>query len=286
MCSNFSNVDKNVLDEITEKVDLILDLCQKDVELHPFAFKFQFEQAADKAAFQPSEDTKLLKMERVLQQMIDLARDVASYVLNRTITHSKRKTDQKNISAEETSNEIIRVNSVDDFTAGGDSWLECGANVSLLCSSVLSLVILASKNIQRKVQLYLLHQNILEYVNEALKISKEHEVSYFLEGHRTELLRLLANMSFENTITSIAMSENDELLINILSSTRIDEENPGVGEWAKFAIRNICHAAESAREKIKKLQPLEVAPDSKAMLPEGYSCKVSLSGGCRISKDT
>lgn len=256
-----NDIDPNILHEVSEKIDLILDLCQKDLELQPFAFKFQFEQASDKAAFESRNEERECHMERVLQQMSDLAREVASYVLDRSISHSQQKNDKNQLSSNTLAGGTLRVSSVDDFTAGGEAWMECSANVSFLCSSVLSLVILSNKSIRKKIQVYLLEHNVLEYVINALKISKEHEINYFLEGHKTELLRLLANMSFENSVTSKAMAENDELLMSILSSTRIDEENPGLGEWAKFTIRNICHAAESAREKIKRLQALNVDPN-------------------------
>lgn len=248
------NVNKDALSEINEKVSLLIDLCKKDRDLQPFASRFEFEQAADKAAFELCKKDPLRHMERILKQMCDLARDTASFVLKRSAENLKQKNEHhEGVSS---SKEILRVNSVDEFTVGGDTWLECSATVSFLCVSLMSLVILLNVQLRRGIQDYLLSQNVLDYINEALKISKEHELNYFLEGHKTELVRLLANISFENEETSVAICNNDDLLINILSNTGIDEENPGVGEWGKLAIRNLCFATPTAREKIKMLKPL------------------------------
>eukprot|EP00796_Vickermania_ingenoplastis_P009581 gene9581-6736_t len=282
-------INRDILNEMGEKVDLILDLCHKDDELQPFALRFQFEQAADTAAFASCPTDRAEHMEKVLKRMADLGREVAAYVLERSLSESKKARENSQLwvpsPPQAAPPDIPRVSSVDDFTVGGDAWLECGANVSMLCVSLMSLVILSNKRTQYKLQTHLMDQHVLPYVNEALKISKDHEMSYFLEGHKTELVRLLANLSFENAKTSSAIVHNTELLRSILSSTSIDEDNPGIGEWAKFTIRNICLSCNEARERIQQLKPLAVDSESEHLLNKsGLSCSFAEGGKCRLQQ--
>lgn len=258
-------VDKDILDELNDKVDLILNFSLKDVDLKQISVKFQFEHAAHKLEYEFSRTERLHNLRIILQRMADLAFDTAAIILERSLTLSRNQVEKEGTFSHTEAFEFpmaSRVDSVDDFSPSCDSILDCSANLSFLSVSVLSLVILASKSLRYEIQIYLLDKKILTYLTDALRVPKEHEIRYFLEGHKTELLRLVANLSFENKPVSVGIAGNDELLISILSSTSIDEENPGIGEWAKFAIRNICCISEEARTKLRKLSPVQLDSDN------------------------
>lgn len=276
--------NKEILKEITEKIDIILDLSRKDTDLQPFIIAFQFEQAADQAIFEKSKDDPVLHLERVLKRMAKLAVDIDVCILNRTSVQAERKTQSPQREQLYSTSELMKISSADDFSCGEDSLREQNANIFFFCTSVMSLLILANDTLRKKLQNYLLEENILKFIIQALKINKEHELYYFVEGHKTELLRLLANLSYQNSRVCASISDNEEVLLAILSSTKIDEDNPGMGEWAKFTIRNICEGSDEASQKIKKLKPLEVDPESERLRCKGFSYSFTPKGKCRISK--
>ncbi|CCW63551.1 unnamed protein product [Phytomonas sp. EM1] len=264
-CINEAN--QEVLEMISKNVDTILALCSADSELRNYALKFQLEQAADKAVFDSGGETvsKIEHMKKVLRRMVDLALAVAMHILERT------KNDKGNMSIEldtvsQPSTDLLQSSSVEDFTEGSCAWLEIGAHLSYVSTDLLSLVLVSHSNLRHSLQMYMLGKGVLNYISDALNITQEHEITYFQEGYKTEHVRLMANLCFDNVDCSKAIVGDDNILIKILSATRIDEENPGMVEWAEFAIRNLCASTYEAQEKLKQLKPVRLTDDSKQLL--------------------
>lgn len=272
---------KASLQEINEKVECILDLCQKDPDLKPFALRFQFEHAAAKAAYHgSSSEEQVAHMKKTLERMVDLALDNALLILNRSV-FSRKPNEEYSLNPSSSPN-VLRVSSVDDFTLDGDLGKECRANVSYLCVELLSLLIVVVDTMGTHVQNYLCERDVVTFLAMSLGVSKEVELEYFVEGHKTEVLRLLANVVYGNSAVCEMIVEKDDLLLQILASTRIDEDNPGSCEWAKFAIRNICGLSIIAQERIKQLEPLAMTPESSKMMANRYSSSFTPEGQCKI----
>ncbi|EPY26139.1 hypothetical protein AGDE_11521 [Angomonas deanei] len=194
---------------------------------------------------------------KALKRMSVLALSIAKHVLWRTKNFSTVQSKTKDVS-------LIQASSVEDFSEGTDAWLETGAHLSYASVNLLATVLHVSPRICNELQMFLYEKSIIEYLSEALAISRDHELSYFQEGYRTEHVRLIANLAFSNTVVADSIAADVTLLSSVLSGTKIDEENPGLVEWSEFAVRNICDSSASAREKIKKLSPAEIDPKTKA----------------------
>lgn len=276
-----SDANNEVLQKISSNVDTILTFCTSDVELRNFALKFQFEQAAEKAAYNGGDSTDgLLHMKHVLQRMTDLALSVAKSILSRTLESASKAAAKEN---EDSQREFFHSSSVEDFAEGTEAWLETGAHLSFLSVELLCSTLLTHKKLCKTMQNYMLEKNIVEYLANALSISRDHEIGYFQEGYRTEHMRLIANLSFSNPEVSSSIVRNDELTRSILSGTKIDEENPGMVEWAEFAIRNLCESSREAQDTIRNMTPLSLSEESEKMLAGKVKCDFTDDGKVNMS---
>ncbi|CCW71349.1 unnamed protein product [Phytomonas sp. Hart1] len=264
-CVNDAN--KDVLEMISKNVDTILALSSADPDLRNYALKFKLEQAADKAVFDSVSETvdEMEHMKKVLERMINLALAVATHILKRTL-NDKRNINIELDSVSQISTDLLQSDSVEDFAEGSYGWLEIGAHLSYVSTDLLSLVLVSHTKLRQPLQMYMLEKGMLHYISDALNIQREHEITYFQEGYKTEHMRLIANLCFDNTDCSKVLVGDDNILKEILSATRIDEDNPGMVEWAEFAIRNLCVSTYEAQEKLKQLTPVRLSDDSKQCL--------------------
>lgn len=267
--------DQSVLAKISSHVDTILALCSSDDELNKFALIFQVKQAASQATFaagETDEVTRWAHLEGVLKRMIDLALAVAHHILQRTTTDMKRhsitpETDDHMCShvsnASRSSTMLVRTSSVDEFSVGSEPWRESGGSVSYAAVELLSDILVIHDEVRQRMQQYMFEHGILDYLSSALNIGREHELVFFRERYKTEHIRLIANLCYDNSTISASIVKTPVLMREILSGTCIDEENPGMIEWAKFATRNLCMATPEARQLISQMQPINPAEQSK-----------------------
>lgn len=289
-----SDVNKEELAKIGSKIDDILSICLASFDnLRDLGFKFQYEQAAEKAAYQSGEvkPDPMVQLTHVLHRMVDLTLGTAKTVYDQTLAEWRRRkcegernspTSPLASSQSLTSPEVLRNSSVEDFNEGSSAWVERGAHLSLLSLEVLSSILLAHASLRKNLQKYMLDYNVLDYLEKIFGMERDHELSFFPEGFKTECMRLVANLNHENADVNAALVERDALLYSILSATRIDEENPGMVEWAEFAIRNICESSPSARDKIRKLAPQGLTEESRNMLGGRYNCSFSTTGKFQV----
>lgn len=254
------NVDEGVLKELNKNVDEAVNLCMKDSFIRYLAEKFQQSHITDKATFDFHSSDRASHFIRTLERMTDLAVSLSVKLLYRILGSTPQPCRSDSFVASATLK--LKQNNDESSTVDSSNWREWSATLLLLCANILSLVILACKEHREKMQLYILNCRTLEYVYKALSVSKDHEINYYIEGHKSELVRLLANISFENKAACRAISDNNDLLLCILSCTQIDELNPGIGEWSKFTIRNICELSDEAREKINGLKAISLSFES------------------------
>lgn len=290
---NIKDVNQEELGKIGERVDGILALCLASIDsLRDFAFKFQYDQATEKAAYENAEGQAdpMEHLRHVLQRMVDLALGTANVVYVQSRDWHRRSR-CKGASESDPSfgsmstfqpQHMLRKSSVQDFTEGSSAWLERVAHISLFSLEVLSSALLAHPTLRNGLQCYLYESKILLYLREIFSMDRDHELSCFPEGFKTESMRLVANLTHENTEVSNALVEEGDLLFNILCATRIDEENPGMVEWAEFALRNICESSGAARDKIKKLTPQGVSEESKQLLSGKCNYSFGNSGKLQI----
>lgn len=277
--------DRSFLESINNTVDSILPLCMEDTALFNVAMTFQFEQASSKAKYDLSSGTadKLAHMKGVLDRMADLAMSVSAVVLARTTTHCAAEDASEAVS----DGPCMRpASSVDDLAEGTDAWLETGAHLIRASIELLSLVLLVHAKLRPALQTYIQGKGIVSYLDSALSVPREQEIKCFQEGFKTEHVRLIANLAFENPSVAAEIVKCDGLLLKILNCTRIDEENPGMVEWAEFAIRNLCAACPDAQQMIKELSALDVSPESKKLLDGKVQYSVDPSGKVVFSNVT
>lgn len=289
-----ADVNQEELTKIGPKIDDVLSICLASFDsLRDMAFKFQYEQAAEKAAYQSGETKPdpMTQLMHVLQRMVDLTLGTARAVYDQTLLEWRRRkgegdanspASQLASSQSMTSPEVLRNSSVEDFAAGSLAWIERGSHLSLLSLEVLSSVLLAHHYLRKDLQKYMLDFNALDYLEKVFSMERDHELCYFPEGFKTECMRLIANLTHNNVDVNVALVKRDTFLFNILSATQIDEENPGMVEWAEFAIRNICESSAAAREKIRKLAPQGVTDQSRGILAGRCSYSFSSSGKVQL----
>ncbi|ESL10574.1 hypothetical protein TRSC58_01692 [Trypanosoma rangeli SC58] len=287
---SIKEVDAEVLRLISTKVDSLLMLSETDGELRNYALKFKLEQAVDQTAFQAKreEGEEMLHLQRVLQRMADLALHIAPHILCRTRRHrtSKCLAGSKNASGDgsgtpadgRASDSLPRNSSVEDVCDGSEAWLETGAHLSYASVELLCLILVCHPRLVKALQMYLLRCDVLAYVADALSIPCEHEIAFFHEGYRTEHVRLMANLTLDNGEACSCIVGNPVLLSAVLTSTRFDEENPGMVEWAEFCIRNLCCCTGEARDKIRGLLPVGVSDESKVLLAGRADCQLTPEG--------
>ncbi|KAG8344034.1 Spinocerebellar ataxia type 10 protein domain [Trypanosoma vivax] len=268
---------------ISRSVDALLLLCETDDKLRDYSLKFMYAHAVDKAAFDAKreEGEEMLHLQRVLQRMVDLALAVASHVLRRTQEHIRDRASSTRTSEESrapiglsdgTCGRLQRRSSVVEFSDGSEAWLETGAHLSQQAVELLHLILGCHPSLLKTLQLHLVEVGVLSYLEEALSISREHEIAYFCQGYRTSHFRVLANLTYECKEVCSAIADNATLLSALLSATRIDDENPCMVEWAKFSIRNLCCCSNGAREKLRGLTCQGVADETREL----FSGKLNL----------
>ncbi|RNF27202.1 uncharacterized protein Tco025E_00576 [Trypanosoma conorhini] len=289
--ASIEEADAEVLRLISAKVDSLLMLSETDAELRNYALKFKLEQAVDQTAFQAKreEGEEMLHLQRVLRRMADLALHVAPHILRRTRRHRSSRCPVGNddaaaaaagsTPAEGTASDSIpRNSSVEDVCDGSEAWLETGAHLSHSSVELLCLILVCHPRLVKALQMYLLECDVLAYVADALSIPCEHEIAFFQEGYRTEHVRLMANLTLDNREACSAIVGTPALLSAILTSTRVDEENPGMVEWAEFCIRNLCCCTSEAREKIRRMLPVSISGESRELLAGRADCQLTQEG--------
>lgn len=280
-----------------------------DSELQKFVVKFQVEHAAAKAEFQceiSSRDTEesstrdfseattpdMRHLHLALKRMIDLGAAVAQQVLRKSLKAARGlspspcssfSSEPVGYTMSERSPSLnsnddhftaalpgLRASSVEDILATDESWIECGANLMHAAVEIMSLALVVHPELRSQLQLHLVNEcKIVNYLVEAMQISKEHEVNYFAMGFKTDHVKLVANITFDNSDVGRVISGRSELMNELLNGTRIDDDNPGMVEWAEFAIRNLCCSTEEARDSLRKMRPVGVHPETEEFLGRG-----------------
>lgn len=277
--------DAEVLRLISRKVDSLLMLCETESELSSHSLKFKLEQAVDKTAFQSNrrDGEEMLHLQRVLQRMVDFGLQIALHILRRTGRQHKSKFGfvKEAVSAETPvsgADSLQRNSSVTEFCDGSDAWLEAGAHMSYTAVELLCLILVSHPRLVHTLQTYMFESGVLDYIKDALSISREQEIGFFQEGYKTEHLRLIANLTHDNPEVCSHVVNNSQLLKAVLTGTCIDEENPGMGEWAKFCIRNLSCCSSEAREKIRRLSAVSISDETKELVLGKVDCQLDHTG--------
>jgi hypothetical protein len=247
----------------------------------------------------PSLSPEMDHLQQTLKRMLDLSASVATHVLKTTTQlNTSTSSGQSPLSGgsfssargevgvrqaspsppspgdsppfaspESTGMSSFRASSVEDISMD-EAWMECGAHLMHCAVEIMGLVLIVHEGLRSELQSYLLNNlSALRYIHDALSISKEHETSYYASGFRTNVMKLVANLSFENKITSDSIckyaksdvvSEPTSLLDFILCSTKIDDDNPHLVEWAEFAIRNLMSSSEFGRDEMTRMRAVSV----------------------------
>lgn len=277
---SIKDADSEVLRLVSLKVDSLLVLCETESELRNYSLKFKLEQAVDKTAFQANrrDGEEMLHFQRVLKRMADLALQIAPHILRRTRGHPKNDAPRPKSDAAPTYGGLQRNSSVEEFCDGSDAWLEAGARLSHTAVDLLCLILVSHPRLVHTLQMYLFECGVLDYIEDALSISREQEMAFFQEGYRTGHLQLIANLTMDNAEVCSHVVNNSVLFGAVLTSTRVDEENPGMGEWAKFCVRNLSCCTSEAREKMRRLAPIGISDESKELLAGKVDCRLNSAG--------
>lgn len=257
-------IDKNVLEDLNDSVNKVLNIACLNSSLKSITDTFQQEHDADKVSFGLDDADNESHFRRTLERMIDLSVSLSCELLQRSVDLSKENSSSCIFSVSLAASQLSG-NKTISFPDDSVSWRQQSATLTFLCASILSLAVLVSPELRKQIQVFILKRHVLEYVSEALTVSKEHEMSYYIEGQKTELVRLLANITYKNKEICDIFSCNHQLLFSLLSSTQIDENNPMIGEWAKFTVRNLCELSVMAQERIKTLKAISLSPESEKL---------------------
>jgi ataxin-10 len=249
-------------------VDELVVLAQTDADLRMACVKFQMEHAASKASYDGTgEHDHLLA---TLARMLDLATNVSSVVLQRVVGAatpkstspvSPRPADMPPPGADGFDTDPAggmggQGSSVDDLMAGGDLCSERDATLMQHCCRVAALAFLVSEDLRGDLQQHALDGGLLTVVRGSLCLPRMMELRFFAEGFKTEHMNVLSNFTYGNYAVCTAISQDEPLLLAILGATRIDEENPGLVEWAEFTLRNVCGMSQAAADVIKAQKPM------------------------------
>lgn len=149
-----------------------------------------------------------------------------------------------------------RSSSVDDLNTGEAS-LERRATMMHLSTQIIALAFIVAEELRTEVQSFALEETgLLRLVSGALKLSRELELEFFAEGFKTDHMNVLSNFTFGSGAVCAAVAADEQLLLAVLAATRIDEENPGMVEWAEFALRNVCKMSPDAQAVIRAQVPM------------------------------
>jgi len=99
---------------------------------------------------------------------------------------------------------------------------------------------------------------------------------------KRELMRILANICYNNKIVQDAIRENKGV-ISILNHCTINEEAPFLKEHAIFALRNLCEDNEENQKIIASLK-VEKVIESDEITAAGISASITTEGNIRIKK--
>ena len=296
LAASVKDANSAVLREISELIDSVLTMSQPDPELRMHCIKFQVEHAAAKAEYQcargggegisdsacsspaPALSSDMLELKWALQRMIDLASAISQSIISRSIrgfrdtspsmASSVDSPYSDNSSIPRTDDGLGRFSgSVDEFANDHEMRVEIRANVMHGVLEIMSQSLIVHPALCGLLQAYMVcEKGLIPHLSELMCLEKEVELTCFTEGFKTDVMKLVANVTFENAEASNAIGVDQRFLNEILSATRIDEENPGMVEWAEFAIRNVCQSSTVARDHLKKLQPTALHSQSTAAM--------------------
>jgi ataxin-10 len=291
-CASVKDANSAVLRQISELIDEMLLLSQPDADLRMHCVKFQVEHAAAKAMFQTEGcggassgptcalSAEMLHLQWALQRMIDFATSISQSIKLRSLrcfrdtspsirSSSPDSPYSDNSSVPRPGDALLGhfSESMDEFLSDHDARVELRANVMHAALEVLSQSLLVHPALCVSLQDYMINEKqLIPHLSELMCIEKDIERTCFTEGFKTDVMKLTANVTFENPSASTAVAMDQRFLNEILSATRIDDENPGLVEWAEFVIRNTCTASPAARDHLAKLQPSALHPQSSAFL--------------------
>jgi ataxin-10 len=260
--------NRDAVRTVAGRIDELVVLAQTDADLRMACVKFQMEHAASKASFDGTGEREHLFA--TLCRMVDLSNNVASIVLQRAVGAATPKSTSPvspradempppggaaGISAAAPAGMGAQASSVDDL-AGSGMCNERDATVMQHCCRIAALAFLVSEELRPSLQQHALDGGLLDVVRGALCIQRLIELRFFAEGFKTEHMNILSNFTFGNKAVCDAVAADEELVLAILGATRIDEENPGLVEWAEFTLRNVCGMSPAAADVIKSQKPL------------------------------
>eukprot|EP01065_Artemidia_motanka_P026982 TRINITY_DN32219_c0_g1_i1.p1 TRINITY_DN32219_c0_g1~~TRINITY_DN32219_c0_g1_i1.p1 ORF type:complete len:316 (+),score=77.12 TRINITY_DN32219_c0_g1_i1:78-1025(+) len=108
------------------------------------------------------------------------------------------------------------------------------------------------------VQQHCLSEGLVQLLSRMWGIPREMELLRYAEGYRSLIVRVIANLVY-GCPEAAQVVKQEGMLDAVLGATRIDEENPGIREWAAFCIRNLC-ADPSVQQHIKELRAQRLDP--------------------------
>ena len=86
-------------------------------------------------------------------------------------------------------------------------------------------------------------------------------------GFLSKLLKLLAAITYNNYQQAEPIFiKNQELLNVIISFTKADDDNPQMREWSLMTIRNLCQVSDKIRQRLEKMQQLDIDLEGKKTL--------------------
>uniref|UniRef100_A0A7S1PMH7 Ataxin-10 domain-containing protein n=1 Tax=Neobodo designis TaxID=312471 RepID=A0A7S1PMH7_NEODS len=251
-------------------VDELVVLAQTDADLNMACVKFQMEHAASKASFDGTGEREHLLA--TLCRMVDLATKISTVVLHRAIGAATPKSTSPvsprpdempppgstafAAAAAEAPGMAGPASSVDDLMAGGELCTERDATLMQHCCRVAALAFLVSEEMRPLLQQHALDSGLLAVVRGSLCIPRHVELRCFAEGFKTEHMNVLSNFTFGSRSVCDAVAADEPFVLAIMGATRIDEENPGLVEWAEFTLRNVCGMSPAAADVIKNQKPI------------------------------
>jgi hypothetical protein len=177
---------------------------------------------------------------------------------------------------------------VHKLSCSGSEWVNLQDNAEAMYAAVqvLASSLLVDENQRRRIQDVQLEYGVVALVNQLLAIPKAIELRFYAEGYRTDIVNLMANLSFENEAVARAVLHEEGLLPRVMEGTRIDEDNPGQAEWAEFALRNLCKDKDVS-DYIRELAPLRVDDDSQKVLQRSQlSASFSAEGKVTVASSS
>jgi ataxin-10 len=265
-----SITDSAAAASLSENVDQLIVLAQTDAVLSVATIKFQLEHSTAKVSYEQGGGDgggPKQHLARALNRMFDFALAVSVEVLARALAHAASTASSPGGSSPPTSpmqhadspdsghggGMLPRASSVEDV--GSDAYFARQTTMAHVALEVLATVFLVSEDARPLVQRYAAADTaVVAHLRDALGVPRDVELASFAEGYKTQVMAALSNLAYACAAVGDAVAADDALLAAVLSGTRVDEENPGMVEWAEFAIRNICLASGKAQDAISSLK--------------------------------